>query len=41
MTLSIGPRAEVDNYRFGAWKRAHVSARLLRLAQRYHAWQLA
>jgi len=32
--------AEANKYVAGAWKRAHAPARLLRLVQRYHAWQL-
>ena len=32
--------AEANKYAAGAWKRAHAPARILRLAQRYHAWQL-
>src|SRR5262249_22850926 len=33
--------AEANKYAAGAWKQAHLPTRLLRLAQRYHAWQLA
>ena len=32
--------AEANKYAAGAWKRAHAPRRLLRLVQRYHAWQL-
>jgi pyruvate/2-oxoglutarate dehydrogenase complex dihydrolipoamide dehydrogenase (E3) component/uncharacterized membrane protein YdjX (TVP38/TMEM64 family) len=31
--------AEANKYAAGAWKRAHVSPSLLRLAERYHAWR--
>ncbi len=41
MIICIRPRAEVNNHAFGAWERAHVSALLLKLAPRYHAWQVA
>ncbi len=41
-TIHIYPTlTEANKYAAGAWKRAHVPARLLHLAQRYHAWQLA
>jgi pyruvate/2-oxoglutarate dehydrogenase complex dihydrolipoamide dehydrogenase (E3) component len=41
-TIHIYPTlAEGNKYAAGAWKRAHAPERLLRLAQRYHAWQLA
>ncbi len=41
-TIHIYPTlAEANQYGAGAWKRAHLPARLLRLAQRYHAWRLA
>ena len=41
-TIHIYPTlAEASKYAAGAWKRAHVPARLLRLAQLYHAWRLA
>jgi len=33
-------RAEANRYVAGEWKRAHAPRRLLRLVQRYHAWQL-
>ena len=40
-TIHIYPTlTEANKYAAGEWKRAHVSARLLRLAQRYNAWQL-
>ena len=32
--------AEANKYAAGEWKRAHAPDGLLRLAQRYHAWQL-
>ena len=32
--------AEANKYVAGAWKRAHAPGRLLRLVQRYHAWQV-
>jgi pyruvate/2-oxoglutarate dehydrogenase complex dihydrolipoamide dehydrogenase (E3) component/uncharacterized membrane protein YdjX (TVP38/TMEM64 family) len=32
--------AEANKYVAGEWKRAHAPDRLLRLMQRYHAWQL-
>jgi pyruvate/2-oxoglutarate dehydrogenase complex dihydrolipoamide dehydrogenase (E3) component/uncharacterized membrane protein YdjX (TVP38/TMEM64 family) len=32
--------AEANKYVAGAWKRAHAPDHLLRLAQRYHAWQI-
>jgi pyruvate/2-oxoglutarate dehydrogenase complex dihydrolipoamide dehydrogenase (E3) component len=41
-TIHIYPTlAEANKYAAGAWKRAHVPERLLRLVQRYHGWQLA
>jgi dihydrolipoamide dehydrogenase len=41
-TIHIYPTlSEANKYAAGAWKRAHVSPRWLRLAQRYHAWRLA
>jgi pyruvate/2-oxoglutarate dehydrogenase complex dihydrolipoamide dehydrogenase (E3) component/uncharacterized membrane protein YdjX (TVP38/TMEM64 family) len=40
-TIHIYPTlAEANRYAAGAWKRAHPPERLLRLAQRYHAWAL-
>jgi pyruvate/2-oxoglutarate dehydrogenase complex dihydrolipoamide dehydrogenase (E3) component/uncharacterized membrane protein YdjX (TVP38/TMEM64 family) len=39
-TIHIYPTwAEANKYVAGVWKRAHVSERLLRFAERYHAWQ--
>jgi len=32
--------AEANKYVAGAWKRTHAPGRLLRLVQRYHAWQV-
>jgi pyruvate/2-oxoglutarate dehydrogenase complex dihydrolipoamide dehydrogenase (E3) component/uncharacterized membrane protein YdjX (TVP38/TMEM64 family) len=41
-TIHIYPTlAEANKYAAGAWKQAHLPARSMRLAQRYHAWQLA
>ena len=40
-TIHVYPTLmEANRYAAGAWKRAHAPARLLRLAQRYHAWAL-
>jgi pyruvate/2-oxoglutarate dehydrogenase complex dihydrolipoamide dehydrogenase (E3) component len=38
-TIHVYPTfVEANKYAAGAWKRAHVSARVLRLLERYHAW---
>jgi len=40
-TIHIYPTlAEANKYAAGAWKRAHAPVGLLKLVQRYHAWQL-
>ncbi len=40
-TLHIYPTfAEANKYAAGACNRAHAATRLLRLALRYHTWQL-
>jgi pyruvate/2-oxoglutarate dehydrogenase complex dihydrolipoamide dehydrogenase (E3) component len=40
-TIHIYPTlAEANRYAAGVWKRTHAPERLLRLAQRYHAWAL-
>ena len=41
MIICIRPRAEVNNHAFGARKRAHVSALLLKMAPRYHPLNVA
>jgi pyruvate/2-oxoglutarate dehydrogenase complex dihydrolipoamide dehydrogenase (E3) component len=41
-TIHIYPtHVEANKYVAGAWKRAHVSPRILGLVERYHAWMRA
>lgn len=41
-TIHIYPTwVEANKYAAGVWKRAHAPQRLLRLVERYHAWQRA